>query len=73
MTYNELTIEQLQKIAGGGREERQARRRDRAIKRMVRAAEKAEVSGPDGEIYWIPSSQRKRPVPNTTTMAAVIR
>ena len=44
-----LTDEQLDGVAGGGRDERQRRR---AIKRMVRAAKKAGAIGVDGRILW---------------------
>jgi hypothetical protein len=44
-----LTDEQLDAVAGAGRDERQRRR---AIRRMVRAAKKAGAIGIDGRILW---------------------
>mgnify|MGYP003389451678 FL=1 len=44
-----LTDEQLDVVAGAGRDERQRRR---AIRRMVRAAKKAGAMGIDGRILW---------------------
>ena len=45
----ELSDEELDSVAGGGREERQLAR---WLKRMVRAARKADQIGTDGRILW---------------------
>ena len=53
MTNNELTLDQLTSISGGGKEEREERRAERKAARAEKKCKKAFENGPGKDGTWV--------------------